>query len=212
MADSARVQHDVKLHYETEWNKPDPWDFSEYDHAVYARIIAMLGERHYRRALEIGCGSGEFTRILAPHVDRVVAFDVAENAIARARVRGGWENVDFDVANVMEYRLDPGQAWDLIVFGETIYCLGCFYTFFEITWLVRELFRAMRPGGRLLLANCQATDESDDQHDLRPWVIRSYRDLFLNVGFVLEAEENVRVPNAYGFETLISLFTRPADP
>lgn len=200
----------MQTQYEAEWRKPAPWSLAAYDNVVYARIIEMLEGRRYPRALEIGSGSGTFTRLFAPLADQVVAIDIAMNAISRARARNSLDNVHFEAVNVMEYNLDRDNPWDLIVFGETIYCLGCYYTFFEVAWLARGLFHCTRPGGRLLLANCQAGDENDDQYALRRWLVRSYRDMFVNVGYVIEAEENLQVPNDYGFETLISVFSKPS--
>lgn len=156
MSNRDTMQREVRRHYEAIWNNPVPWSLSEYDRAVYTRIIAMLDGRRYPRVLEIGCGSGTFTRLLAPLADRVLAVDVAMNAIARARAQRCCGNVDFEVANIMDYRLDSPDPWDLIVFGETIYCLGCSYSFFEITWLARELFKSTRHGGRLVYRSAGA--------------------------------------------------------
>jgi hypothetical protein len=44
---------------------------------------------------------------------------------------------------------------------------------------------------------------------LLPWLIRTYRDLFRNVGYELEAEEILRgSKNGVHFEVLISLFAK----
>jgi hypothetical protein len=48
-----------------------------------------------------------------------------------------------------------------------------------VAWLAVQLFEATRSGGRLMLAN--SMDENEDWL-LRPWIIRTYRDLFVNVG------------------------------
>ena len=43
----------------------------------------------------------------------------------------------------------------------------------------------------------------------RPWLVRTYRDLFLNVGYRLEAEENFHgKKNGVDLEVLISLFAK----
>jgi hypothetical protein len=52
--------------------------------------------------------------------------------------------------------------------------------------LTSELYAATRRGGQLLLANTQG--EIGDPL-LLPYVIDTYRDLFLNVGYRLDAEE-----------------------
>jgi hypothetical protein len=51
----------------------------------------------YPRVLELGCEAGHFTRLLDQLADRIVAFDIAPPAIARARA-GGWLYPFLDVA------------------------------------------------------------------------------------------------------------------
>jgi hypothetical protein len=112
--------------------------------------------------------------------------------------------VDFRVANIMDYDVRADGPWDLIVLSETIYYLGWLYPFFDVGWLAAELFGATRDGGRLLMAN---TSGGVEDYLLRPWLIRTYRDLFLNVGYQLEAEEIFHgSKNGLNLEVLISLF------
>jgi hypothetical protein len=45
---------------------------------------------------------------------------------------------------------------------------------------------------------------------LRPWIIRTYRDLFLNVGYRLESEEIFHgTKSGVDIEVLISLYQKP---
>lgn len=196
--------------FEDLWRRGDPWELetSELDQSRYARQIAVLGERHYPQVLEIGCGAGAFTRLLASRSGHVVALDIAPAAIARAVAKPTPEHVEFRVANVMEYDPCREGPWDLVVLAETIYFLGWLYAFFDVAWLAAELFSATRDGGRLLLAN---TFGGIEDPLLRPWIIRTYRDLFLNAGYRLEAEEILRgVKNDVPLEVLISLFFKGA--
>jgi SAM-dependent methyltransferase len=198
--------------FENLWARGDPWDLetSELDQARYGRQLAFLGERRYARVLEIGCGAGAFTRLLAPLAERLVAIDVAPAAIARAvAVEPRLEGVEFRVANVMECDPRAEGPWDLVVLAETIYFLGWLYSFFDVGWLAAELFAATRDGGRLLLAN---TCGGVEDHLLRPWLIRSYRDLFLNVGYGLETEETLSgIKNRVQLDVLITLFVKDAE-
>jgi SAM-dependent methyltransferase len=156
--------------------------------AVYERQIAMVRGRPYDRALEIGCGAGCLTTRLACIAGQLVALDIAPTALDHARRKvAGSNRVDFRVANIMEFDVGAEGPWDLIVMTDTIYYLGSLYTFFEMNWLASALFAATSSGGRLLLAN--ASSEGEDEEVMCPPVIRSYRDLFLNVGYCLEAEE-----------------------
>jgi SAM-dependent methyltransferase len=191
------------------WRQGDFWNFehSEYERARCACLFTLLAGRRYARVLEIGCGAGYFTRLLAGIADQVVAFDIAPAAIARARTLGAdLQTVEFRVANAMDYGWRNDGPWDLVVCSDTICYLGWLYTFFDVAWFAAELFAATRSGGRLLLANTM--DEVSDKL-LLPYITRTYRDLFLNVGYRLEAEEIFRgTKNGVDFEILISLLAK----
>jgi len=79
---------------------------------------------------------------------------------------------------------------------------------FDVGWLVSELLGSMRAGGRFLLVNTLGT-ETD--YLLLPWLIKTYRDLFLNVGYELEREESLRgTKNGVELEVAMSLLRKPA--
>ena len=167
----------------------------------------MLEGRRYARMLEIGCGAGYLTRLLAPHADQIVALDISQTAIDRARALGaGQADVDFRVANIMDYKPQVDGPWDLILFSDTMCYLGWLYPFFDVAWLAVQLFDATRSGGRLMLANSMG--ENDDWL-LRPWIIRTYRDLFVNVGYTIETEEVYKAAKkGVDFEVLMTLYKK----
>src|SRR5207237_6300104 len=133
---------------------------------------------------------------------------IAPAAVGRARTLGAdLQTVEFRVANAMDYEWRADGPWDLVVCSDTICYLGWLYTFFDVAWFAAELFAATRSGGRLLLANTM--DEVEDKL-LLPYLIRTYPDLFLNVGFRLDDGEIFRgAKNRVEFELLISLFVKP---
>ena len=188
----------------------DAWEEqpSELDRANHDRQIAFVAGRRYGNVLEIGCGSGVFTRRLAEIADRVLALDVSPSAIARARTMGLDQTaVEFRLENPMDYDVRAEGPWDLVVMSETIYDYGWLYPLFDIGWLASELFAATRDGGRFLMAN---TYGAEKEYLLSPWMINTYRDLFLNVGYRREAEEVQRgTKDGMEYETLITLLATP---
>src|SRR6266481_2019071 len=56
----------------------DPW---------LGRWLPLIGERADLSVLEIGCGGGRDTEVLAGAGHRVVAIDLSADAIAKARAR-----------------------------------------------------------------------------------------------------------------------------
>jgi len=198
--------------FEERWREGDPWEVeqSDLDQASYGRQLALLEGERYGSVLELGCGAGSFTQRLADLADRVLALDIAPSAIERARERGiRPEVVDFRAANIMDFDVRAEGPWDLIVMSETIYYLGWLYSMFDIGWLAAELFAATREGGSFLMAN---TYGAEKDHLLCPWLIDTYRDLFLNVGFRLQAEETVRGTKfGVAYEILVTLLSKPRE-
>jgi len=210
VTDREAISGKMRDHYENFWSQGDPWqlEHSALDNERYLRQQALVNDRHYARALDIGCGSGQFTRLLADIADRVVALDIAPAAIDRAKVTcRDKANVELYAANVMDYDYSAGGPWDLVVMSESIYCLGWLYPLFDVGWLVSELLRSMNDGGRFLLVNTLGTE---NDYLLLPWLINTYRDLFVNVGYELETEETFRgTKNGIELEILMSLFRKP---
>ena len=191
------------------WQRGDHWQLesSAYEQAKYARQLELISGRRYRNVLEIGCGSGLFARSLAQLADRVVALDVSAVAIEQAKANGAGDNTDFRVADVMDYKPADDGPFDLIVLSETIYYLGWLYPFFNLGWMAYQLYEATSPTGRLLMTNTFGGLKS---YLHRPWLIRTYRDLFRNVGYALSIEEGFTgEKNGVALEAMIYLFEKP---
>lgn len=101
----------------------DPWRFasSPYEREKYAASLAALPDRRFPAALEVGCSIGIFTRQLATRCDRLLSIDVAEAALAQARMNCRAPHVTF--ANAAVPGEWPDGQFDLIVFSEVLYYL-----------------------------------------------------------------------------------------
>jgi SAM-dependent methyltransferase len=102
----------------------DPWRMrtSAYEQEKYRETIALLPPRRFRSALEVGCSIGVLTRLLSGHAERLLAVDVDDLALSRARETcRDRDNVTF------EKRVVPGDwpagMFDLIVLSEVLYFL-----------------------------------------------------------------------------------------
>lgn len=207
MSDRDKIDAEMRSFFDDLWRK-DPWQFdaSDYEQRRFTNLTGLIADRRYRRGVEIGCGVGAFTRHLAPLVDRLVASDVSAEAVERARGLG-LANVEFRVVNALAKGWGDEEApLDLISFNDTIHYLGWRYTFFDIAWLAHRMFEALAPGGRLLMAN---TENKSGDYLLLPFLVRSYRDVFVNVGFRVEREQEFRDANkGVEYTVLASVFTR----
>jgi 2-polyprenyl-3-methyl-5-hydroxy-6-metoxy-1,4-benzoquinol methylase len=210
MNDRERIASEARSFFDDLWSRGDPWQLesSDFERERYMRLLAMLNPSGYGRVLEIGCGAGVFSRLLAPLAGRLLALDVSAKAISTAQTAlGTLQHIEFRVANIMDYNPKKEGEWNLIVMSETICYLGWLYSFFDVCWLASELFEATSPGGQLLLANTQG---NIGDPLLLPSVIGTYCHLFLNVGYRLKAEEIFRGrKHGVDLDVVISLYQKP---
>jgi SAM-dependent methyltransferase len=122
-----------------------PWVIGEPQPA----IVALEQSGMIRgTVLDIGCGLGEHTILLAALDYDVLGIDYAPNAVARARANAAEKGVDarFEVADAMNLGAEPGY--------DTVIDSALFHIFFDDAdrkRYVASLHRAIRPGGVLHL-------------------------------------------------------------
>ncbi len=103
----------------------DPWEYdaAPYEQVRFARTIAALGDRHFRRGLEVACAAGVLTERIAPLCKELVAVDASREAIAHARRRlQRWDNIDIRLARMPDDM--PEGRFDLIMLSDMLYYLG----------------------------------------------------------------------------------------
>ena len=137
--------------------KADPWACSDkqyrYQLLKYAKLIALLPNRTYRKALDVGCGLGMLTRLLSPHVEKALGVELSavavENAISHSV---SFSNLSFKQGDVLGLKSVAETGYDLIVLADVLYYLSPLdqKTKEEIIDIVIDL---LEPGGVVLLAN-----------------------------------------------------------
>ena len=116
--------HDIHAHLAALYaGSDDPWHThtSPYERQKFAQTIACLPRARYRQGLEVGCGAGALTALLAPRCDAVVAMDCTSRALAIAKACTSCANVTFlDGAAPAAWSAQPP---DLVVLSEVLYFL-----------------------------------------------------------------------------------------
>ncbi|KOT48481.1 MULTISPECIES: class I SAM-dependent DNA methyltransferase [Streptomyces] len=139
-------------------SKPDPWGtlHKPYEQEKFADTAALLPAGRFRSALEIGCGVGALTRLLAPHCDQLLATDCSAAAVEQARqhcadlphLTFGALRVpgELDAKSLPAHLADP---LDLIVMSE----VGYYLSGPDLDLTAARIAALLRPGGHVLLAH-----------------------------------------------------------
>lgn len=125
-------------------------DASRYRFCSREELVALVGD-DVERAVDLGSGTGFYTRDVAPHVDRCVGLDVQRAMHDRHREHGVPATVSLVTGEV-----------DALPFADG--CLDVAYatmTFHEICTPrgLEEVARVLRPGGRLVSVDWSAVGE-----------------------------------------------------
>lgn len=127
------------------------WDHSSHYHGFLARQVPAP----CREALEVGCGTGPFSRILAKSSERVLALDLSPNMIRVARERSAqFPNIDFRVADVLALELPP-EAFDCVATIATLHHL-------PLKEVLTKLKSALKANGVLLVLDLFQTEGLSD--------------------------------------------------
>jgi SAM-dependent methyltransferase len=116
------------------------WDHNNH----YHRFLLNQLSSQRQSALDIGCGTGEFSRLLSKRFEKVIAIDLSPNMIEVAKQRSRqFSNIDFQVADVLQGE-PVVEQFDAIVSIATLHHL-------PVESLLPDLTSALKPGGRLII-------------------------------------------------------------
>lgn len=130
--------------------KPAAWDAAAYHvvstpHVAWGeKVLARLDLRGDETALDVGCGTGKLTAMLAERLPRgrVIALDRDPGMVAKARehLAPFGERVECAVGDALA--LPVGVA-------DVVFSTATFHWIVDHDALFRSVFAALRPGGRL---------------------------------------------------------------
>jgi len=120
-----------------------------------------------QNALEVGCGTGAFARLLAARARHVVALDLSPEMIRVARSRSAeFSNLEFQVADAASWDF-PAAHFDCIAAIATLHHL-------PLRAMILKLKAALKPGGVLIVL-----DLFEPERNL--FTVAGLVDTFLNI-------------------------------
>lgn len=106
---------------------------------------ATLAERHYRSILELGCGTGKNTRLLAEIGGRVHGLDFSAGMLAQARTKGFGPTVTFSEADLTQPWPCADQSVDLVTCNLVLEHIA------DLAFIFAEAARTLAPAGHLFI-------------------------------------------------------------
>jgi 2-polyprenyl-3-methyl-5-hydroxy-6-metoxy-1,4-benzoquinol methylase len=136
----------------------DPWDSLNprlsYQRRKYDTVMSLLPTgRRFRRALDLGCGLGGLSCLLAARADSALGLDVAQTAIDRARKRhAARSNLSFQHGDILDLSKGLNGQFDIVVIADTLYYLPS-TSDVSLDAIVNRIADLLAPEGICVLTN-----------------------------------------------------------
>ncbi len=187
MSNQVSVDERLRLEF-NDWAKAGRGPSMEQGHRpVGEQAIARMNLPANARVLDIGCGSGWATRLMAEQASngRVVGIDISDEMVHVARsASGSFANVQFQVKSAEKLSFATGEF-------SHAFSMESLYYYDNVLTALQQIHHVLEPGG-LFLTVVDMYLESKASHQ---WVetlkvpvhllsVAEYRDLFQQAGFV----------------------------
>ena len=198
---------DERLRIEfNEWARAGRGESMEQGHRpVGEQAIARLSIPPHARVLDVGCGSGWATRLLAERAKHgaVVGIDISDEMIRIAReASAAFSNIEFRLAS------SEKLPFESLEFSHA-FSMESLYYYADVLAALREIHRVLNRGG-LFVAVIDLYQENRPSHQ---WIeklkvpvhllsIPQYRSLFAQAGFMNVRDKRLHdpapIPDNYG--------------
>jgi 2-polyprenyl-3-methyl-5-hydroxy-6-metoxy-1,4-benzoquinol methylase len=136
MEDYTLVKNDFNEIAELE----DPkWNHND----CYYKQLINLAPENSGTGLDIGCGKGKLSFMMAQKCRKVIAVDLAEKMIEKAKKLYPKENIEYLCGNILEMHFE-NESLDVIITSATAHHL-------PYEWLLNFAKEKLRKGGKLIV-------------------------------------------------------------
>ena len=144
------------------------WDktIAEKDTTKLEQMVQRIKLKPGSMVLDVGTGTGVFLPYLFSSIGkkgRIVALDIAEEMLKKARAKGFDGSIDYIQADITEIPLRD-EIFDSVV------CYSSFPHFQDKSRALTETKRVLKSGGRLLICHTSSRVEINEVHSQIPVV------------------------------------------
>jgi len=160
------------------------WNHNSHYHIFLLKQLPS----YCQSILDIGCGTGAFSRLLARRAEWVIAVDLSPKMVEVAQQQSRHHtNIDFQVADILKWEF-PVEKFDAIVSIATFHHL-------PLEKLLPSLKAALKPGGKLVildLLGCESIQDKLSDFIAVPlnWILQIFKNR--HIKHSIEAAEAMR--------------------
>ncbi len=124
--------------------------YAEINDEVYRPHLERLLPVSGGRGVDLGCGSGRFTGLLAERCEQVLAVDIAEREVAIARAKRARPNIDYRVRSLLDVSPEEDGGFDIVLSVNTLFHL---FADHDVDKVLRHVRSLVAPGGSAVIVD-----------------------------------------------------------
>jgi len=168
----------VRMYFNWRYRGADPYDVTTAAHEKekYGKIVDALGVKEkFENILEIGCGEGHLTALYPHKAGRVLAVDISDLALSRARKRlAGHPHVEFRQADIFSGRLE--ETFDGVICSEVLF----YFEPAQLPAVVDRVIGWTEKGGYLVLCHTRALADDTSGLELKKFGAKTIHRIFMD--------------------------------
>jgi len=151
--------------------------------------------------LDIGCGPGTFSNLLAKRGFLVQGIDVVPEAIDIAKERSANQKINYQVGNIYSLPF-PDKNFDIII------CLGVFQTLDNEKAALKEIKKKLKPSGLLIITTLNRFSLFSALNIRKEFPPKRFGPFSFKKFLASENFKEIKIKGIYFFPEKISLFTK----
>ncbi len=141
---------DEKNYYEAVSEEANLWEVGKRDNRYYQDMIRFdhilkLLPRTSQKILDLGCGDGYLSYLMAKEKHQVTAFDLSQNRLEKFKDLAQEYGIEQKIGDVKNTGL-PDDTYDFIICSEVLEHIA------EYEKVLQEAFRILKPDGQFIVS------------------------------------------------------------
>jgi 2-polyprenyl-3-methyl-5-hydroxy-6-metoxy-1,4-benzoquinol methylase len=124
--------------------------YAEINDEIYRPHLERLLPAAGTRAVDLGCGSGRFTGLLAQRCGQVLAVDIAAREVAIARAKRTRVNIEYRVASLLDLTPERDGRFDVVLSVNALFHL---FAEHDVEAVLRHVRSLVAPGGTAVIVD-----------------------------------------------------------
>jgi 2-polyprenyl-3-methyl-5-hydroxy-6-metoxy-1,4-benzoquinol methylase len=168
------------------YKQSDPWSVASnpYNDKKYKRELNIIKKYKAKSILELGCGEGVLTKMLASVLEKVDAIDISEEAIKRAKDNtSDFKNITYYCSDITKYEIE--NNYDVILASEILGYVIWFNTLLDVGFFLERVVNSLNSTGIFLIVNTIEQKDAKtgkDKIQYRRWGWEAYYTMLRYMG------------------------------